>query len=149
VAALCLGLSIIATGQAGAEQPAAVTEMVDRARQQVPRLDRAAFAQVLDRIAQQPRPALVIDVREPDEFAAGHIPGAINIPRGVLEFRIWPRLDTLQQPAGEIELYLYCGWGSRAVLAAGSLQQLGLNRVVAVDMSLADWQAAGLPFTSP
>lgn len=81
--------------------------------------------------------------------AAGHIPDAINIPRGVLEFRIWSRLDAQPRPAGEIELYLYCGWGSRALLAAGSLQQLGLGRVVAVDMTLADWQAAGLPFTKP
>jgi rhodanese-related sulfurtransferase len=46
-------------------------------------------------------------------------------------------------------LYLYCSWGSRSLLAARSLQQLGLSNVTAVDMRLADWLAAGYPVTEP
>ncbi len=135
--------------QGAGQQPAAVDELVARAKQQVTRIDMAAFKAVLGRIAEHPQHALVIDVREPDEFNAGHIPGAINIPRGVIEFRIWSYLGYPERTAMDTELYLYCGWGSRSVLAASALQQLGLSRVVAVDMQLADWQAAGLPFTTP
>jgi len=130
---------------AAGTQPAVVAELVAAARQQVTHIDMAAFR----KISQAPGKALVIDVREPDEFAAGHIPGAVNIPRGLVEFRIWPLIGYPEHPNLATELYLYCGWGSRSILAARSLQQLGLSRVVAVDMRLADWQAAGYPLTEP
>jgi rhodanese-related sulfurtransferase len=111
----------------------------------VTRIDMAAFS----KISASPGTALVIDVREPGEYANGHIPGAINIPRGVIEFHIWPFIGTPEHPNLAAEVYLYCGWGSRSILAARSLQQLGLSRVVAVDMRLTDWQAAGYPLTEP
>jgi len=130
---------------AAGTQPDVVAELVAAARQQVTHIDMAAFR----KISQAPGKALVIDVREPDEFAAGHIPGAVNIPRGLVEFRIWPLIGYPEHPNLATELYLYCGWGSRSILAARSLQQLGLSRVVAVDMRLADWQAAGYPLTEP
>jgi len=143
--ALCLACTGPLTVFAADLQPAAVTELVAATRQQVTRIDMAAFR----KISESPGEALIIDVREPDEFAAGHIPGAINIPRGLLEFRIWPFVGYPGRPNLAAELYLYCGWGSRSILAASSLQQLGLTRVVAVDMRLADWQAAGYPLTEP
>jgi rhodanese-related sulfurtransferase len=130
---------------AAGTQPAAVTELVAAARQQVTLIDMAAFR----KISETPGKALIIDVREPDEFAAGHIPGAVNIPRGLVEFRIWPFIGYPEHPDLATVLYLYCGWGTRSILAARSLQQLGLSRVVAVDMQLADWQAAGYPLTEP
>jgi len=126
-------------------QPAVVAEFVAAAREQVSRINMAAFR----KISEAPGKAIIIDVREPDEFGAGHIPGAINIPRGVIEFRIWPFVGYPEHPDLATELYLYCGWGSRSILAAGSLQQLGLSRVIAVDMLLTDWQAAGYPLTEP
>jgi len=149
LAVLCLATLLTAAGPAAGQQPVAVAELVSRAKQQVTLIDMAAFRTVLDRIGQHPEAARIIDVREPDEFSAGHIPGAVNIPRGVIEFRIWPLIGYPERAGTDIELYLYCGWGSRAALAASALQQLGLSRVIAVDMQLADWQAAGLPFTAP
>lgn len=124
-------------------QPPAVAELVAAARQQVTLIDITAFR----KISESPGEALIIDVREPDEFAAGHIPGAVNIPRGLVEFSIWPFIGYPEHPNLAAELYLYCGWGTRSILAARSLQQLGLSRAVAVDMRLADWQAAGYPLT--
>ena len=144
---LCLALSAIPFARAAGQQPAVVDALVARAKQQVTRIDMPAFSTVLEALAERPGQALVIDVREPDEFSAGHIPGAINIPRGVIEFRIWSHLGYPERTGTDIDLYLYCGWGSRAALAAHALQQLGLKRVVAVDMQLSDWRAAGLPFT--
>ena len=126
-------------------QPAAVAELLETARQQVTRIDMAAFS----KISASPGRALIIDVREPAEYATGHIPGAINIPRGVIEFHIWPFIGTPGQPNLAAELYLYCTWGSRSLLAAHSLQQLGLSHVTAVDMRLPDWLAAGYPLTEP
>lgn len=125
--------------------PAAVTEFLATARQEVTRIDMTAFS----KISTSPGRTLIIDVREPGEYAAGHIPGAINIPRGVIEFHIWPFIGYPENPNLAAALYLYCGWGSRSVLAARSLQQLGLTGAVAVDMRLADWLAAGYPLTEP
>jgi rhodanese-related sulfurtransferase len=143
--ALCLAFAGPLSALSADLQPAAVTELVAAARQQVTRIDMAAFR----KISASPGETLIIDVREPDEFAAGHIPGAVNIPRGLIEFRIWPLIGYPEHPNPAAELYLYCGWGTRSILAARSLQQLGLSRAVAVDMRLADWQAAGYPLTEP
>jgi rhodanese-related sulfurtransferase len=94
---------------------------------------------------------VLIDVREPDEFAAGHIEGAANHPRGLLEFTVkrHPVLAALAESApaelADTEIVLYCRSGARSALAAQSLQSLGFKRV----FSLAggydawrDWQAA-------
>ncbi|SCK30978.1 rhodanese-like domain-containing protein [Vogesella sp. LIG4] len=85
---------------------------------------------------------LVIDVREPDEYAAGHLAGAVNIPRGVLEFRL------SADPAladGDRPLLLYCKSGGRAALAARALQEMGYCRVVSLAGGLDAWLAGGLP----
>jgi rhodanese-related sulfurtransferase len=142
---LLLCCSTAFAAPANEPQPAAVAELLETARQQVTRIDMATFS----RISAAPGRAVIIDVREPGEYAAGHIPGAINIPRGVIEFHIWPFIGTPEQPNLAAELYLYCSWGSRSLLAARSLQQLGLSNVTAVDMRLADWLAAGYPLTEP
>jgi rhodanese-related sulfurtransferase len=142
---LLLCCSTAFAAPANEPQPAAVAELLETARQQVTRIDMATFS----RISAAPGRAVIIDVREPGEYAAGHIPGAINIPRGVIEFHIWPFIGTPAQPNLAAELYLYCSWGSRSLLAARSLQQLGLSNVTAVDMRLADWLAAGYPLTEP
>ncbi|MEZ5543442.1 MAG: rhodanese-like domain-containing protein [Pseudomonadota bacterium] len=142
-------LAVASCGAAAAALPAAVDALVARAREQVTLIDQAAFLAVLQRADVQAGGILVIDVREPDEFEAGHIPGAVNIPRGVIEFRIWSLLGDSAAAAPVTAVYLYCGWGSRAALAAQSLQQLGLAHVTAVDVQLAQWQADGLPFALP
>jgi rhodanese-related sulfurtransferase len=125
--------------------PKVVTDMVARAKAQVTRIDMKEFKKVLDR---EKHPSL-IDVREGDEYAAGHIPGAINIPRGVIEFRIWPYAGYPEKTDMAKRFYLYCKTGGRCSLAAKSLQDLGFTNLVVVDMHFADWQAAGYPVTEP
>jgi molybdopterin/thiamine biosynthesis adenylyltransferase/rhodanese-related sulfurtransferase len=85
-----------------------------------------------------------IDVREPNETADGHLAGARLIPRGLLE----PRIED-QVPGRDEEIILYCAAGSRSVLAAWSLQQLGYRRVISMAGGFAAWKQAGLPFTVP
>ncbi|WP_454831461.1 rhodanese-like domain-containing protein [Pseudoxanthomonas wuyuanensis] len=98
--------------------------------------------------------ALLIDVREPDEFAAGHLPQAINLPRGVLEFRIQAHPAMACQASEALSLrerplVLYCLTGGRAALAADSLQQLGFERVKSMAGGITAWREAGLPLHTP
>ncbi len=72
----------------------------------------------------------VVDVREPAEFAAGHVPGAVNIPRGVLEFEIdgHPAVNGVKDPAlghRDLPVVVYCRSGGRSALAAEALKRLG------------------------
>ena len=76
---------------------------------------------------------LLLDVREPSEFAALHIPGSISAPRGVLEQSCeWDYDETIPQlvTASEREIVLICRSGKRSVLAADTMQQMGYRNVV-------------------
>lgn len=70
--------------------------------------------------------ALVLDVREPAEFQLGHLPNAVNVPRGVLEFKvgIHPELADSQR-----SILIYCKNGGRSTLAAYTLKQMGFSQV--------------------
>ena len=87
----------------------------------------------------------MVDVREPPEFAAGHIPGAVNIPRGVIEFLTWKYVGFPDSIDKGKSIYLYCNTGGRASLAGKALVDLGFTNVTVVDMKLPHWIEAGLP----
>lgn len=86
---------------------------------------------------------LIIDVREDHEYAAGHLPGAINMPRSRLEM-LAMQSDTLEAAADKPTL-AYCGSGKRSVLAAHTLKTLGMQRAVSMDGGYAAWRSAGKP----
>ncbi|HAI94820.1 MAG TPA: sulfurtransferase [Xanthomonadaceae bacterium] len=95
----------------------------------------------------------VIDVREPGEYAQGHLPGAINLPRGVLEFQIeaHPAMacsTTEALQARDRPLLVYCLTGGRSALAALSLQELGFRHVRSMAGGVKAWSAAGLPLST-
>jgi rhodanese-related sulfurtransferase len=97
-----------------------------------------------------PSDAVVIDVREPDEFATGHIPGSINIPRGVLEFQVdaHPAVANVSNPAlshKERPIVVVCRTGGRAALSALSLHRLGFANVRSIAGGVLAWGEAGLP----
>jgi rhodanese-related sulfurtransferase len=88
---------------------------------------------------------VVLDVREPVEWEA-HIAGAIQVPRGVLEFVADPSSPRHREelnPASRI--VVYCRSGHRAALATSSLKAMGFENVANLDGGLAGWKAAGLP----
>ncbi len=93
-----------------------------------------------------PTAATLLDVREPGEFESGHLPGARNIPRGVLEFQLdaHPELAERATP-----LVIYCRSGGRAALAAQSLKRLGYANVQSIAGGIEAWQQAGLPLVKP
>lgn len=86
---------------------------------------------------------LVVDVREPDEFAAMHIDGSINIPRGILESACeWDYEETVPElvRARDREVVVVCRSGYRSVLAANSMQVLGYGKVASLKTGLRGWK---------
>ncbi len=89
----------------------------------------------------------VVDVREPDEYAAGHLPGARSLPRGFLEVRAdlsHPKRDPWLADRTR-KLVLYCGGGQRSALAARTLQEMGFERVVSLGEGWSGWTRRGYP----
>jgi phage shock protein E len=80
---------------------------------------------------------IIVDVRESAEFAATAVPGAINIPRGFLEFKISEACPTAEPP-----ILLHCKTGGRAVLAAKTLSEMGYKNVSAYQGTVEDLLAA-------
>ena len=70
--------------------------------------------------------AHVLDVREPAEFMMGHLPGAQNVPRGVLEFKVGDHPVLADKDAA---ILLYCKNGGRSTLAAHTLKRMGFTNV--------------------
>jgi rhodanese-related sulfurtransferase len=83
---------------------------------------------------------LFIDCREPKEYKSGHVPGAINIPRGLLEFQIGSKITEKNAP-----VVMYCKSGGRASLACCSVQRMGYKNVKNMDGGWQAWAKAGYP----
>ncbi len=86
----------------------------------------------------------LIDVREPNEYNAGYIPGSVNIPRGILEFNIgkekfWDD-QFMYMPEKTEEIIVYCKKGKRSILAAESLQKLGYENIKYLDSGWKGWE---------
>lgn len=121
-------------------------ELVAEARARITEVSVEALA------SEAPGSYVLIDVREPGEFATAHIAGAIPIPRGVLEFQVEanPAIACVTEPAlavREQPIVLYCRTGGRSALAAESLQKLGFTRVRSLAGGITAWTAAGKPVT--
>jgi len=89
---------------------------------------------------------VLLDVREPDEYRQGHIAGAINVPRGLLEFKLSG--DPALNDRGT-RIVLYCKTGGRGALAADSLRSMGYLHVQSIAGGMDGWLGAGLPDVKP
>lgn len=117
-------------------------EMVAAAKQRVENLSVEETARELEQ-----GDALLVDVREPGERAEnGSIPGAVEAPRGMLEFWADPanpyHRDEFQP---DRRIVLHCASGGRSALAAATLQELGYQRVAHLDGGMKAWKEAGKP----
>lgn len=89
---------------------------------------------------------VILDVREYDEYAAGHLPGAINIPRGVLEFKI----GMVPECANKNGAFLiYCRTSGRAALSAVQLQKIGYTNVISMAGGYEAWNNENRPTEKP
>ena len=89
---------------------------------------------------------ILIDVRESDEFSAGHIPGAIFVPRGILEFKLSSMPAMVSR---DVKIILYCKTGGRAALAACAMQDMGYLNVQSIAGGFDAWTSDGKPVAIP
>ena len=133
LAVVTFPVSVFATGY-----PQALMDMVGAAKKAVPAVTLDEFEAAMD------DPSIwIVDVREPEEYATGHIKSAINIPRGLIEFKIWSQVGYPDKTNMDQKMYLYCKSGGRCALAAKSLRDLGFTQVYRTDINLTDWLEMG------
>ena len=85
-------------------------------------------------------PMIIVDTREDNEWARGHIPNAVHLGKGVIERDIEKVI-----PDKDATLVLYCGGGYRSALAADNLQKMGYRNVISMDGGWRGWTEAGFP----
>jgi rhodanese-related sulfurtransferase len=107
------------------------------------RIQEVPLAQADDAIREAD---VLLDVREQDEFAAGHLPGAVHASRGMLEFKLSsnPALSSR-----DLKIVLYCKTSGRAALAACALHDMGYLHVKSIAGGFDAWAAAGKPVVKP
>ena len=95
---------------------------------------------LLERIQKKDTSVIILDVRSPEEFAAGHVPGAINIPYTHLPARI----SSIPSPTDK-DVVVYCEIGVRAEKAAASLRSNGFTRLMYLDGDMKQWREGKRP----
>jgi rhodanese-related sulfurtransferase len=81
-----------------------------------------------------------LDVREPKEYRSGHVPGAINVPRGLLEFQVGSKLADKNAV-----VVVYCKSGGRSCLSSDTLVKMGYKNIKNMDGGWKAWLSAGYP----
>jgi len=114
-----------------------VAQLLSEASSKVPFM---SLEELSERIGGNSRDLVIIDVREAEAFAAGHVPGAMHLPRGQLELRV-----NGEFPDPTVRLLTCCEFGKISTLAAATLRELGFTRAAALDGGMKAWRDAGYP----
>jgi molybdopterin/thiamine biosynthesis adenylyltransferase/rhodanese-related sulfurtransferase len=112
-------------------------DLLNAAKAEITEVDASVVAANLDSYT-------VLDVREPDEYEQGAVPGAVHIPRGNLEFSVEGRLTDKAAP-----IAVYCAGGVRSAFATKTLQDLGYTDVVSIIGGFNKWKDEGLVWITP
>ena len=112
-----------------------VAQLLAEAAAKVPFM---SLEELNSRIGGNGRDIVVLDVREREAFQAGHIPGAVHLPRGQLELRVNSEL-----PDPTAKIIACCEFGKISTLAAAALRDLGFRRAIALDGGMKAWREAG------
>ncbi len=111
-------------------------EMVKQAKAEI----KEVSAPDLNSMMKSGAPIVILDVRDRDEYDGGHIPGAVNISRGTLEFKV-----NMMLPDKGAKIIVYCGVDLRGPLATKTLNELGYKNAVNLKGGLDSWKEAGYP----
>ncbi len=87
------------------------------------------------------QPRTLLDVREKEEFREGHLAGAVSVPRGFLEIQVEEKVPDKTTP-----IVAYCAGGTRSLLAARNLKEMGYTDVVSMNGGYSAWKGAGYPW---
>jgi rhodanese-related sulfurtransferase len=132
IPALVLALMV---GVCAAQKAITTKEMVAEAKKSISEVTVSEAKGLLDN-----GDCIFLDCREPKEYKMGHIPGALNIPRGLLEFQIANKVPDKNTP-----IVMYCKKGGRGCLATCTLCKMGYENVVNIDGGWLAWEKAGYP----
>lgn len=108
-------------------------ELVEEARQRIEEISPGDTKALHERS----KDVVFLDVREPNEWNLGRIPGAVHLPRGNLESKVEALIDRSQR------VVVYCARANRSALAADTMQQMGYEDVASMSEGFGGWIAAG------
>jgi adenylyltransferase/sulfurtransferase len=112
--------------------------ILDEARAQIKSIDIDEARRMLEKPG-----TVLLDVREGDEWRQGHIPQAVGIPRGFLELRVEEKVPDHKTP-----IILQCASGTRSLLAARALREMGYENLYNLTGGFNSWKDRGLPWTA-
>jgi molybdopterin/thiamine biosynthesis adenylyltransferase/rhodanese-related sulfurtransferase len=113
-------------------------QLMEEARRDIPEV---SVEDVRQRLAGAGN-ATLLDVREKEEYREGHLDRALSLPRGFLEMRVEETVADKEAP-----IIAYCAGGTRSLIAARTLKEMGYTNVVSMTGGFTAWKNAGLPFT--
>ena len=114
--------------------------IVNDAKSRVKQIDFDEYRRMREATA----PFVLVDVREDNEWAAGHAAGAVHLSKGVIERDIEEQITD-----HDATLVLYCGGGFRSALAADNLQKMGYRNAISLDGGWRAYKESGLPIETP
>src|SRR5689334_9106708 len=106
-------------------------QIMDEARRDIP---EASPEEVRQRLGRDDK-AILLDVREKEEYREGHLDGAVSLPRGFLEMRVEETVPDKQSP-----IIAYCAGGTRSLIAARTLKEMGYTNVVSMSGGYTGWK---------
>ena len=118
---------------------ASFRELLNQTKARIREVDTAEMEAAIERSG-----TVLLDVREPDEYDQGAVPGAIHIPRGHLESQVESKVEDKSAP-----VVIYCAGGTRSAFAADTLTQLGYEDVVSVVGGFNKWKNEGRNWSVP
>jgi rhodanese-related sulfurtransferase len=135
IIAMMIGIAFTLNAPLALAQDMTKKDLVKEAKAKITEIAPAEAKAQLDKGG-----AVFLDCREPSEYKAGHIPGAVNIPRGLLEFKIEEKI-----PDKNTSILMYCKTGGRASLSCCSIDRMGYKNVVSIDGGWKAWEKAKYP----
>ncbi|HUE37962.1 MAG TPA: rhodanese-like domain-containing protein [Candidatus Binatia bacterium] len=123
--------------------PKSLKDLVTEAKTRIREISVAGAAEA---VKKNPK-TLILDVREPAEWSEGHIPGALHVPRGMLEAKADLEYANREPALADrsVPIIVHCASGARSAMAADVLQLMGFSDVKSMAGGIVAWKEQGLP----
>ena len=118
-------------------------DLLKAAKAEIREIQVAEVKRIIDAPTNGEKP-IILDVREGEEVAEGHLPGAIALPRGFLELRIETKIPDKSTP-----VIVYCAGGNRSAFAARTLEEMGYGDVQSMAGGFGKWVEVGFTYEKP